>query len=100
MAAREVRVGQVVKSLAGRDRDRYFLVLSVVDERHVLVTDGDLRRVDRPKRKNVRHLEPAPQVAEAVAAALARGEKVQDSEVRSALLAVLGRSAGPGREEG
>ena len=47
--------GRVVKSIAGRDKGTFLLVLSVVEGR-VLVTDGRDRPLERPKQKNAKHL--------------------------------------------
>lgn len=52
----DLSIGQVVKSRAGRDKGRVFLVLEILDDKHVLVVDGDLRRLEKPKKKNVKHL--------------------------------------------
>lgn len=52
----DITVGQVVKSRAGRDKGRIFLVLEVIDEHFVSVVDGDLRKLDNPKKKKVKHL--------------------------------------------
>lgn len=49
-------IGQVVKSRAGRDSGRAFLVYEIIDEQFVLVVDGDLRKLNNPKKKNVKHL--------------------------------------------
>lgn len=48
--------GCVVKSLAGRDRDRFYAVLAT-DENYVYLADGKLHRLEQPKRKNPRHLQ-------------------------------------------
>jgi len=52
----DLSIGQVVKSRAGRDKGRVFLVLEILDDKHVLVVDGDLRRLEKPKKKKVKHL--------------------------------------------
>lgn len=52
----DITVGQVVKSRAGRDKGNIFLVLSILDESHVLIVDGDIRKLDTPKKKKVKHL--------------------------------------------
>jgi ribosomal protein L14E/L6E/L27E len=52
----DITVGQVVKSRAGRDKGNIFLVLEIVDEDHVLIVDGDLRKLDNPKKKKIKHL--------------------------------------------
>ncbi|MFA7412743.1 MAG: KOW domain-containing RNA-binding protein [Tissierellaceae bacterium] len=52
----DIAVGQVVKSRAGRDKGRIFLILDIVDEQNVLIVDGDLRKLDNPKLKKLKHL--------------------------------------------
>ena len=49
--------GAIVLSLSGRDKGR---LLAVVEsgEKSVSVSDGKERPVERPKLKNIRHLEP------------------------------------------
>ncbi|NLK44996.1 MAG: hypothetical protein GX300_11465 [Tissierellia bacterium] len=52
----DITIGQVVKSRAGRDKGRVFLVLEVIDDQHVFIVDGDLRKLENPKRKKLKHL--------------------------------------------
>lgn len=55
-SSNDIAVGQVVKSRAGRDKGRIFLVLDIIDEQNVSIIDGDLRKLDNPKRKKLKHL--------------------------------------------
>ena len=48
--------GQIVKSKAGRDKDRFFVVLEINDESYLTLVDGDLRKLSKPKRKKVKHI--------------------------------------------
>lgn len=50
--------GQIVRSKAGRDKDKVFLVLDVLDAKHVLVADGHYRTFEHAKKKRTRHLQP------------------------------------------
>lgn len=52
----DIVIGQVVKSRAGRDKGRIFLVLKIIDQDYVYVVDGDLRKLDNPKQKKIKHL--------------------------------------------
>ncbi len=52
----DITIGQVVKSRAGRDKGRIFLVLDILDDQNVYVVDGDLRKLDNPKLKKLKHL--------------------------------------------
>ena len=47
--------GQIVCSKAGRDKG-YFMVVVGVEDGYVLVCDGKERPLERPKRKNVKHI--------------------------------------------
>ena len=47
--------GQVIKSLAGRDKDYLMTVISY-DGKSVFVCDGKERRLVNPKRKNPKHI--------------------------------------------
>ncbi|WP_353094196.1 KOW domain-containing RNA-binding protein [Tissierella praeacuta] len=52
----DIAIGQVVKSRAGRDKGKVFLVLDIVDSQNVLIVDGSLRKLDNPKQKKMKHL--------------------------------------------
>ncbi len=45
-----IEVGRIVVSKAGRDQGRRFVVLEEIDRDFVLVADGKLRTMERPKR--------------------------------------------------
>lgn len=48
--------GEIVRSRAGRDRGRAFVVRKILDADYVLLVDGTLRTLERPKKKKRRHL--------------------------------------------
>ena len=48
-------VGNVVVSLAGRDKNKAMVIVEKT-ENYLLVCDGKERRLERPKRKNPKHL--------------------------------------------
>ncbi|NMA49874.1 MAG: hypothetical protein GX947_08955 [Tissierellia bacterium] len=52
----DITIGQVVKSKAGRDKGRVFLIYDIIDDQYVFVVDGDLRKLDSPKKKKIKHL--------------------------------------------
>jgi len=53
----ELRPGQLVRSLAGRDKGNHYLVLRELDDKIVLLVNGRSRPVNRPKKKNRIHLQ-------------------------------------------
>lgn len=50
-------IGQVVRSIKGRDKGKVQLVINLLDESHVLVVDGKRRKLDKPKKKKIKHLQ-------------------------------------------
>jgi ribosomal protein L14E/L6E/L27E len=80
-----VEIGRVAVSTAGRDKDRYFVVVDIIDDNYVYIVDGDLRTKDRPKKKKLRHLKLCPQVLDGIAGKLKGGARVFDAEIRSAI---------------
>ena len=86
-----ITLGQVVYSKAGRDAGKRFIVVGIVDEAHVLISDGDLRRIEKPKKKKTKHLGLTENAVAALSDKLVNKLKVTNSEIRKAL-AVLDSS--------
>jgi ribosomal protein L14E/L6E/L27E len=78
-------VGQLVKSRAGRDNGVYFIVLDIVDKTHVHVVDGDVRKLDNPKLKKIKHLIVYNTVIPEFKYKLESIEKINDAYVRKIL---------------
>lgn len=78
-------LGQLVRSSAGRDKGRLMIVTKTVDTDYVYVADGNLRKVENPKRKKIKHLKTLGIRAETVADKLSNKRKVSNEEVRKAL---------------
>lgn len=78
-------VGRIVVSRAGRDAGRKFVVVKVIDDLYVEICDGDLRRVEKPKKKKIKHLDITEQIAESLAEKLKSGGRITNAEVRKAL---------------
>ena len=60
-------VGTVVKSCAGRDRKRVFIVTGITeaaDGMRLTVVNGELRKQEKPKTKNPRHVKPIGHLTE------------------------------------
>lgn len=80
-----IEIGRVVISRSGRDQGRMFLIVGILEEPYVLIADGALRRLKKPKKKKLRHLALQPDVLEGIGEKLKQGSKVFDAELRSAL---------------
>mgnify|MGYP000995353674 FL=1 len=84
-STRDLRIGQIVKSKAGRDKGRVFLICRIIDEQYVLVCDGDLRKLNNPKKKKVKHLMIYKTVLTEFAEKLQRNENLNDAYVKKLL---------------
>lgn len=51
-----IKKGCIVKSTAGRDAQRFFVVMDV-DGDFAVLADGKVRPLERPKRKKLKHLQ-------------------------------------------
>jgi len=78
-------VGQIVVSRAGRDAGRAFVVAKVIDDLYVEICDGDPRKVEKPKRKKIKHLNITDKFAEGLAEKLKNGDRITNAEIRKAL---------------
>lgn len=81
-------IGLVVKSRAGRDNGRLYVVISTEGE-FIYVADGDVRKTDNPKKKKLKHIQKTNHFAEQIKNRLEAGEVVENFEVRKALAEYL-----------
>ena len=49
-------LSHVALSLCGRDAGSYFIITEIADRDHVMIADGKVRRVEKPKKKKLKHL--------------------------------------------
>ena len=87
----EPQVGDVVLSLAGRDKGRMFFVLDVTDG-YALIADGKLRRAGEPKRKKLKHIRRIGAPDCKVALKLRAGDKVHSAELRKGMAEFQGEA--------
>lgn len=81
----DITVGQVVKSRAGRDKGNIFLVLDIIDDKHLYVVDGDIRKLDNPKKKKVKHLIIYNTVVPELKEKTENGTKINNAYIRKLL---------------
>jgi len=73
--------GSLAVSLAGHDKDDIFIILRV-DGEYVYLVDGNLRKLDKPKRKNKKHIQIILRNDEDLSRKLIDGTRVTDEEIR------------------
>lgn len=85
MAYDDIKIGQVVRSIKGRDKDRVFIVVGIVDDQHVLISDGELRRIDKPKKKKLKHLAIFNAASDEIKERIVNQKKINNAFIRREL---------------
>ncbi|WP_461205182.1 RNA-binding protein [Clostridium sp. DL1XJH146] len=75
-------IGRVVNSIAGRDEGKQFLIVDVQNESYVYIADGDIRKLENPKKKKLKHLELTDEYAEEIKRSLMCGEKINNAKIK------------------
>ena len=77
----DIIISDVVVSTAGRDQGKLFYVIGT-DPVYLVLANGKDRTLDKPKRKKRKHVQKVLRAETRVAAKLASGDKVLNSELR------------------
>lgn len=75
----EYRVGQVVRSKAGRDNGTAYVVIRT-EGNYVYVADGAIRKLENPKKKKFKHIQGSYNISEEIA------ERVKDGTLENYML--------------
>lgn len=74
----------IVASLCGRDKGALMMVVAI-GEGYAFLCDGRLRKIEKPKRKKLRHIRLVAHSDCRAAQKLRAGERLSNSEIRRAL---------------
>lgn len=80
-----LQLGTIVNVLRGRDAGKYAVIIGVVDDKFVLIADGDKRKFDQPKKKNILHLHLTEYVSSEVTESIRETGRVTNGKIRFAL---------------
>ena len=79
-----IEIGSFVRSKQGRDKDNIYIVKGIL-LKSVILVDGNGKILDKPKTKNIKHIEDMNEVAEKIAEKFKTNQKVFDAEIYSAI---------------
>jgi large subunit ribosomal protein L14e len=77
--------GGVVRSKTGRDAGKDFIVVKMQEDRFVRISDGVARRVENPKKKNIKHLAFDGTIIDILNGKFTNNMKVTNADIRNAL---------------
>ncbi|OIJ17160.1 hypothetical protein BKP37_01095 [Anaerobacillus alkalilacustris] len=78
-------VGQMVRIMKGRDAGGVACIIQIEDSRFVYIADGDKRKVDRSKKKNVNHLHLFDFISPEVKNSIEQTGRVTNAKLRFAI---------------
>lgn len=70
------RTGQVVLSVKGRDRGKFYVVVGLPDKNRLALADADRFNVSRPKKKNIKHVQATQRCASELTALIEAGKNI------------------------
>lgn len=79
-----VSIGSLVISKNGRDKDKYFLVVKIEDD-YVYLCDGDMRKVDNPKKKKQKHIQATKYFSEDMANKIHENVKLTNRDIKDSI---------------
>ncbi|MBO5408993.1 MAG: hypothetical protein J6A61_06330 [Clostridia bacterium] len=84
------QIADLVISVSGRDKDRIFMVVDIPEPNYVLIADGALRKLEKPKKKKIKHLKLSQYTAnERILEKISQGKKITNAELRKMLRALV-----------
>lgn len=78
-------LGEIVISKAGRDIGKHYIVVGQENSSFVNIADGDVRRVEHPKRKNIKHLRLTGDVIEELSIWLENKKRIRNEDLKKIL---------------
>lgn len=77
-----LKIGEIVEITMGRDAGKYAVVLEILSDRYVNIVDGDKRKYDNPKKKNIRHIRSTRNISKEVIKSLMEDNRVSNAKLR------------------
>lgn len=76
-----IELGMLAKSKAGHDYNEIYIIVDIKNG-NVLLADGKYKTLEKPKVKNLKHIQIIKQKNESLSSKLVNNEKVYDEEVK------------------
>ncbi len=85
MDTSDLLLGQIVCSKAGRDKGKFMVVVEIIDSQYVRVCDGQTRKIDKAKKKKVKHLAKTNHIISTINKKLEEKQRINNAEIRKHL---------------
>ncbi|MBU5455736.1 KOW domain-containing RNA-binding protein [Caproiciproducens sp. MSJ-32] len=75
-------IGKVVLSKAGRDKDHLYVIVDVLNDKYVLLSNGNTKTVQMPKRKSLKHLKVLNNVDDEIKESIISKDRGTDLKIK------------------
>ena len=75
-------IGKVVLSIAGRDKDHYYVVVKELNDDYYLLSNGRTKTIQMPKKKKLKHFDVLGDAEDHIKTALAAKDKGTDLKIK------------------
>lgn len=78
------QIGKLAFSKAGHDKDSIYVIIKF-DQEYVYLVDGILKKLEKPKKKRIKHIQIINEIPANIAESLQTGKKVTDEDIKRAI---------------
>lgn len=80
----EIKAGMLARSKAGHDKDQLYVIIKA-DPEYVYLVDGKYRPLQKPKKKNQKHIQVIKRVSGSLQEKIKNGAIIIDEEIKREL---------------
>ena len=85
----EYKKGYFARSKAGHDKGKTYIIIEGTSETGkedmVMVSDGELKPIEKPKRKRTKHLQIVLKTDEAIWTKMTNGQEIRNEDIKRAI---------------
>ncbi len=86
----EIQEGSLVISKSGRDKNKHFVVMQILDN-YVYLSDGAMRKVEKPKKKKIKHIQLTKKFSEYINKSIKENKTLTNKEVQKEIIKCVGK---------
>lgn len=86
----EYKKGYFARSLAGHDKGKLYIIIEETKDTgsdFVFLTDGELKPVDKPKRKRTKHIQVIKAMDDRIDSLIKNGQGIRNEDIKRAIKA-------------
>lgn len=83
----DYKKGYFAKSLAGHDKGKLYIIIEEKNDSSdfVFLSDGELKPMDKPKKKRIKHIQVIKTVDEGIGTIIQKGQELRNEDIKRAI---------------